>query len=137
MSSEQEIINGLLVEYKQQRDALVVMITDIEKIKMKIDNLLPEKLDNRSSIWFQERVKAITELFKAVLDMRKEISKSLKDEMEYRRKSYREDDKDYDDEDIRYLARRVEELRKSLRSAEQIKEGIVFPISIVQKEEVK
>jgi len=137
MSSEQEIINGLLVEYKQQRDALVVMITDIEKIKMKIDNLLPEKLDNRSSIWFQERVKAITELFKAVLDMRKEISKSLKDEMEYRRKSSREDDKDYDDEDIRYLARRVEELGKSLRSAEQIKEGIVFPISIVQKEEVK
>ena len=137
MSSEQEIINGLLVEYKQQRDALVVMITDIEKIKMKIDNLLPEKLDNRSSIWFQERVKAITELFKAVLDMRKEISKSLKDEMEDRRKSYREDDKDYDDEDIRYLARRVEELGKSLRSAEQIKEGIVFPISIVQKEEVK
>lgn len=109
-----QIISGLLEEFKEHRDAIKLMIVDLEKIKGKIDSLFPESLDKRYMRFFEEKVKSTTELFKALLDMRKEISKNIKDEIEIRRKSDRDDTDDGGIGgiiDVRQLAKQIEKFQ--------------------------
>lgn len=118
-------INELLVEFREHRDAIQTMVSDLEVIKDRIDSLFPDTLDKRYVKFFEEKVKATTELFKALLDMRKEIGKSLKDEIDIRRRM----DKDVGTEseiledlfDVRKLAKKVEKFQKS---SEDVKEKV-------------
>jgi len=105
-----DIIEGLLEEIKQQRIELKGMIEDLEKIKKHIDDLFPESLDKRFIRFFEEKVKAATGLFNSILDMRKEITKSLKDEIEIRRKLKSNEDDGDDGIDIEKIASKVEKL---------------------------
>jgi len=115
------IVDDLLKEFKEQRDALKEMITDLEKIKIKVDSLFPDNLTKRSIMYFEQKVKASTELFKALLDMRKEITKSVKDEIELRRKIIRGEEEDIDDLlNIREITRRVEKLQEKNKKVENI-----------------
>jgi len=82
----------LIGEYDGHRKAIKDMIIDLEKLKEKIDTLIPDKLDARYMRYFEEKIKAVTSLFNSLLDMRKEISKSIKDEIEIRRKVEKSDD---------------------------------------------
>ena len=77
----------LISEYDDHRIAIKEMIVDLEKFKKRIDMLLPESIDARYMRYFEEKIKAVTSLFNSLLDMRKEITKSVKDEIELRRKS--------------------------------------------------
>ena len=81
-----EKIDKLLLEYDSHRDKIRDMILDVEKIKEKIDILIPDSLDARYMRFFEEKVKSVTALYGSLLDMRKEITKSIKDEIEIRRK---------------------------------------------------
>ena len=112
--SEQEIIFELLDEFKKQRNAIMEMISDLERIKKNIDRLIPEQLDARYVRFFEEKVKSITELFKTLLDMRKEITKNLKDEIDLRRRLEIKDTLDDIEKiiDIRGLAGKVEQFKK-------------------------
>ena len=76
----------LIGEYDGHRKAIKDMIVDLERLKLKIDTLIPDKLDARYMRYFEEKIKAVTSLFNSLLDMRKEIAKSIKDEIEIRRK---------------------------------------------------
>ena len=86
MSSDINIIDQLLDEFKKSRDSIIKMIRDIEILYDKIGDIFPDKFDHRSRMFFQEKVKTITEFYKTILDMKKEIQKSIKDEIEIRRK---------------------------------------------------
>ena len=114
MANNEQLVAELLNEFKIHRDAIMDMIGDLEKIKINIDRLLPENLDARYVRFFEEKVKSMTALFNALLDMRKEITKSLKDEIEIRRKvHYSEKARDISDViDIRGLVNKVEDLQK-------------------------
>lgn len=115
MSGKNEkIVESLLAEFKVQRDAILVMINDLEGFKSKIDKLLPTSLDARYLRFFEEKVKSATELFKTILEMRKELQKSLKDEIELRRKiDIEEGGVGIEDTiDVRKIAERVEAFRK-------------------------
>lgn len=101
-----EKVDELLAEYQDQRMALKLMIDDLEKIKVKVDTILPERLDNRIVRFFEEKIKTISALFQIVLDVRKEILKSVKDEVEIRTKVSLGDDIEESLEDIRGLAKR-------------------------------
>lgn len=79
-------IESLLVEFDDHRVAIKAMIEDLESIRTKIDNLIPTSLDARYMRFFEEKVKSITALFNALLEMRKEIVKSVKDEVDIRRR---------------------------------------------------
>lgn len=83
---QNEKINELLVEFTSHRDAIHNMIKDLEAIRGKIDRLIPETLDARYMRFFEEKVKSVTNLFNSLLEMRKEIAKSVKDEIEIRRR---------------------------------------------------
>ena len=114
MQTTEQIIDELLTEFKKHRDAIMQMIGDIEKLKGKIDTLLPDQLDARYVRYFEEKVKTATEFFKTLLEMRKEIQKSLKDEIDIRRK-INVHEKALEIEDIiniRNLANKVEEFKK-------------------------
>jgi hypothetical protein len=105
-----QIINELLQEFKTHRASIMSMINDLEALKVNVDRLFPEKLDARYMRFFEEKIKSATELFKTLLEMRKEIQKSLKEEIDLRRKVDLEGD-DVDVEksiDIRGLAEKVQ-----------------------------
>jgi len=83
---QKEKIESLLVEFGSHRDAIKDMIVDLEKMREKIDTLIPENLDARYMRFFEEKVKTITQFFNSLLEMRKEIAKSAKDEIDIRRR---------------------------------------------------
>ena len=117
-------LEKLLDEYQEQRVSLKAIITDLEKFRIKIEKLFPESMDNRYVRFFDEKVKAVTELYKAILDIRKEITKNIKDEFDLVRKlelEEREDDNKVDD--IRALAKELEKLNKA-GSTESVSEQI-------------
>lgn len=115
-----QIVVSLLEEFKEHRAAIKLMISDLEKIKEKIDTLFPENLDKRYMRFFEEKVKSTTELFKALLDMRKEISKTLKDEIEIRRKLEKDDGDDGIEGmiNVRDLAKKIEGFQKQNKKIE-------------------
>jgi hypothetical protein len=80
-----EKLEVLINEFSLQRDELNVMIKDLEKIKEKIELLFPENLDKRYIRFFEEKMKSLTSLFGTILDIRKEIMKSVKTEFDLRK----------------------------------------------------
>jgi hypothetical protein len=124
---QQERIEYLLKEYDEHRAAIKDMIVDLEKIRERIDTLIPESLDQRYIRFFEEKVKSMTGLFTTLLEMRKEISKSVKDEIEIRRK-IKSDENLIDVEDmldVRSMARKVDDFRsESIKLQEQRLEKI-------------
>ena len=85
------------------------------KIKIKLGPIEVE-YEGSESFLKQELpalIKTVTELFKAILEMRKEITKSIKDEIEIRRKisDFGENGDLGEIKDIRGLAKEVEKLR--------------------------
>jgi len=111
---QQERIDFLLKEYDDHRDALKSMIVDLEKIRAKVDMLIPDSLDARYMRFFEEKVKSITGLFNSLLDMRREIAKSVKDEIEIRRK-IKGDDELIDIEDmldVRSMANKIDKFKE-------------------------
>lgn len=109
-----EIILELLKEFKIHRDAIMGMIDDLEKLKEHVDKLFPQKLDVRTMRFFEDKVKSATELFKALLEMRKEIQKSLKEEIDLRRKVEINDTEDDIEKliNIRDLADKVQDFKE-------------------------
>ena len=134
MSEVNNNINEKLIsEFSIQRDELVKMIQELEVLKQKIDRLFGDNLDHKYMRFFEEKVKSATELFKTILDIRKEIIKSLKDELEFRRKIDLNNNNDNPD-NINYddLAKKVELLNiakerfknnKNLKKIESFDEG--------------
>ncbi len=103
-------VEHLLLEFGDHRDAIKEMIEELNGIKKNIDRLIPAALDARYIRFFEEKVKSITHLFNSLLDMRKEIVKSVREEIDLRRK-LDVGDGNYDLEnliDIRKVAERVE-----------------------------
>ena len=116
-----DIIDGLLAQFQVQRDEILKMVGELEVIKGKIDQLIPNQLDKRYFRFFEEKVKAVTGFFNILLEMRKEITKTLKDEIELRRKvKIHEDDFDPEkDLDLHSIASKIERLNKKKVKAKE------------------
>ena len=84
MDSKQ--VEGLLEEYDDHRKAIKVMIKDLEGIKDMVDTIIPKTMEARYIRFFEEKIKTITALFNALLEMRKEVARSVREEIEIRRK---------------------------------------------------
>jgi hypothetical protein len=133
--NEYDKYEQLINEFKEQRDALKLMIVDLEKLKAKIEVLFPESLDKRYIRFFEEKVKSVTELFRAILDMRKEIAENAKDEFVLRQKLSGPELDDYEGVfDIRKIAQRVESLSKAKDKIEE-KFGIPDGGGIIEVDE--
>ena len=84
--NQDELVEELLLIFKEQRLELNSLIKDISKFREKLDTILPDKVENRYKFIFEEKIKAITNLYSAILSMRQEISKLAKNEIEIRKK---------------------------------------------------
>lgn len=80
------VIQNLLEDFATQRQALLQMVIDVEKLKDDIDKLFPEKLNARYAKFFEDKVKTAVSMFNVLLDIRKELLKTTKDEIDIRRK---------------------------------------------------
>jgi len=118
---QQERIDFLLKEYDDHRDAIKSMIADLEKIRVRVDTLIPDNLDARYMRFFEEKVKSITGLFNSLLEMRKEIAKSVKDEIEIRRRIKGDDDLiDIEDMlDVRSMANKIDKFKEDTVTAQK------------------
>jgi hypothetical protein len=101
------VIQSLLEDFQVQRDALNKMIEEIENLKENIDKLFPKKLDARYTKFFEEKIKTAVSMFNVVLDIRKELLKTTKDEIELRRKVTGKGDLN-DMIDVRKIAKSIE-----------------------------
>lgn len=114
-------IEKLLNEFDDHRVAIKDMIVELNGIKENIDRLIPASLDARYVRFFEEKVKSITHLFNSLLEMRKEITKSVREEIDLRRKLDVSEGK-YDLEniiDIRQVAKKVEGFREEQKKMKE------------------
>lgn len=116
-----ENLDLLIDEFKENRESLKNMILELNKFKEKIYLIFPDKVDARYIRFFEEKVKATTALFNAILDIRKEINKSLKDEIELKRRLDENENGEVESVDIRSLAAKIELLNRT----PEIKESII------------
>lgn len=132
MKLDNERTDALLKEYGDQRDALKLMIADLEKIKVKIDILFPERFDARYAKFFEEKMKSISALFQILLEIRKEILKSVKDELEVRKKVDIEKELEDSIENIRDLAKRVEKYQKDQKVILEEQNSVEKPLALLE-----
>lgn len=114
---EAKHVENLLKEFIDHRDAIKEMIKELDEIKKNVDRLIPTSLDARYVRFFEEKVKSITNLFNSLLEMRKEITKSVREEIEIRRKLETKDgiEEIEDAIDIRKVAKQVESFKEKQR----------------------
>jgi len=109
-----QTIQSLLLDFDEQRSALKHMIVDVEELKKDISKLFPERMDARYKRFFEEKVKTAVAMLNVLLDVRKELIKLTKDELEIRRRMAHGGREDLEEilagSDIRSIARRVEKL---------------------------
>lgn len=142
-----EKVTALLDEFAAHRDEIKRMIDEVDELRQDIDRLIPKKLDARYQRFFEEKVKSMTGFFSTLLDMRKEIIKSIKDEIELRRKlGATEDSINVEDAiDIRSVANKIAEFQKKadtlkekrLKKAQRETDQIVKSVDVTQLHEVK
>jgi len=115
------VFDQLLSEYIDHRREIKLLIVDLEKLRVRVETILPESYDKRYRFIFEEKMKAITILFSTILEMRKEIAKSIKDEFELRKKLIRSDAlEDLEDLlDVRKIAKEVDKFRDKKDAIEQ------------------
>jgi RNA polymerase-binding transcription factor DksA len=130
-----EKFENLLAEFAQHRDAIKAMIADLEKIRETIDKILPEKLDHRYKMLFEERIKTITSFYSSMLDMRKEITKSIKDEIELRRK-VRFDEKEVSVEDMLDVSKFADKVFQLSQKRKKLIEDSEYATKQVEIEEL-
>ena len=120
---QEKKIELLLCEFEYHRDSIKTMIVDLEEIKQHIDKILPKNLDARYIRFFEEKVKTITALFTSLLEMRKEIAKSVKDEIEIRRKIINKQE-EFDPDELLDIRKMTEQMDKFQESTKQLKERV-------------
>ena len=126
---QEEIALELVKEFKKIRADINKMIDDLEVNSAKITEIFPTELKSNFKWVFEQRVNTMTEIFKTLLEMRKELNKSLKDEIEIRRKigkGVRDIEEGLEDIlDIRKIVKKVESFqRKSKDMSEKIETKI-------------
>lgn len=130
-------VDELLEEYDEHRKAIKIMIKDLEDLKVNIDKIIPTSLEARYVRFFEEKIKTVTSLFNTLLEMRKEIARSVREEIEIRRKVDKGETQ-YEMEDffnVRDFANKIDDFKqeqKKLREKVEHKdlkdyEGIEIP----------
>ena len=120
---ETQQFEKLLDEFDDHRLAIKEMIEELNEIKKNIDRLIPASLDARYIRFFEEKVKSITNLFNSLLDMRKEIVKSVREEIDLRRKLDKSQG-DFDLENLIDIRRVVEKVESFKDDQQKLKEKI-------------
>jgi len=121
------IIQNLLEDFKIQRNALNAMVVEIESLKKNIDKLFPEKLDARYTKFFEEKIKTAVSMFNVILDIRKELLKTTKDEIDLRRRVTGKGNLN-DLIDVRKIAKSIENFDSKKNLLKRKTDNLVTPL---------
>jgi hypothetical protein len=80
------ISNALLEKLKASRTKLEDYSNEVETLRDDVLNLFPKQMDYRKKWVFEERIKTTSQFYDSLLRVRQEINKSIKEEIELRRK---------------------------------------------------
>src|SRR6056297_1650677 len=87
MAIDNNLFNELIEDYKINRDKLKQLAIEIEALKDRLDEIMPsDSRDFRQRYIMDEKIKIMSSVIGNLLDIRKEISKSIKDEIDMRNK---------------------------------------------------
>jgi hypothetical protein len=127
------VIQELLEDFSIQRQALLQMVEDVEELKKNIDKLFPEKLNARYAKFFEDKVKTAVSMFNVLLDIRKELLKTTKDEIDIRRKITGKGDLN-ELVDVRSLVKKMEKFDIKKETLKKKKEKLKKPSEILLEE---
>lgn len=92
-----DIVISLLIEFKEQREQIKGMVTEVEMLRDQMSMLFPEKINATTRKFLEDKIKTMVSFYNVLLDMRKEISKSVREELDFRR---RLENEEFDPDDI-------------------------------------
>ena len=112
--NQDEKINSLIDELSKSRNELMKYIVDLDDLRGKVGQMFPQGSDFRNKYALEEKMKTMSSLYSTVLSVRQEINKTIKEEIDIRRKL--ESGKDDEEIDIRSLAAAMEKHRSENKS---------------------
>ena len=104
-------IDALLSKYGKSRDELLSYLTDLDKLKTKIESIFPTTIDYRSKFVLEEKIKAMSAFFGTMLNVRQEYNRTIKDEITLRQKITDDENDDPQDIDVRAIADQVDKIQ--------------------------
>lgn len=104
-------IDELIVKMGVSREELEGDLKDLVGLKDKLQTLFPSEVNYRTKFILEEKIKAATSFYSAILNIRQEINKSVSSEIEIRRKLSSKTDSTAGFFDIRKLAEEIEEAK--------------------------
>lgn len=120
MSDHSIKMDELLKKLESSRDTLEVYVSDLETLKGKVHSIFPTDLTNYRNKWvLDEKIKASTQFFDSLLRLRQEINRTIKDEVEIRRKLVNREGDGLEEEDVRALADAINESLKKTKHNEK------------------
>ncbi len=108
-------VEKLLSEYSESRVELKKYMTDVDYMRSKVEQIFPNDSDYRNKFAMEEKIKTMSSFFSMLLNIRQEFNKSLKEEIELRRKLFAADNISGagSETDIRSAAEAIEEAIKN------------------------
>ena len=103
-------IEKLLKELSTSREELKKYITDVDILRNKISEMFPQNMDFRNRYVLDDKIKTMSSFYGILLNIRQEINKTIKEEIELRRKLKPGGDNTITD--IRQLAEMIENHNK-------------------------
>lgn len=114
-------IQNLIDQLGESRTALSKYMTDVDAIRTKVDQMFPTGSDFRNKWVMEEKIKATASFYSMLLNIRQEFNKTIKEEIEIRRKISTGDDSTESVVDVRSLARMIEDDQKKSKDSEDQK----------------
>ena len=112
-------IDDLLKQLSDSRDELSRYMIDVDSIRKKVDAIFPATQDFRNKFVLEEKIKAASSFYSTLLNIRQEFNKTIKEEIEIRRKISSSDSGE-SEIDVREIADRVEgELKDRQKTKEE------------------
>jgi hypothetical protein len=107
-------IESLIIELEKNRVNIRQKLTDLEGINTQVQKVFPSTLDYRNKFLVDDKVKIVTGFYSTLLNYIQELNRSIKEEIEIRRKNITGDE-ETKDQDIRNLVKQLK------------KDGLVVP----------
>jgi len=115
MSDQNPKIEELLTQFSESRNKLSEYMNDVDAIRKKVDGIFPTTQDFRNRFVLEEKIKAAASFYSTLLNIRQEFNKTIKEEIEIRRKIGNNDIEE-GDIDVRAVADQVEQMIKDKES---------------------
>ncbi len=114
-------IDDLLSKYESSRHELLSYLTDLDKLRSKVEAIFPQTIDYRSKFVLEEKIKTMSAFYSTMLNVRQEYNRSLKDEIGLRQRNIEDSSGNERDIDIRAVADEVDKIQKQKNKKEEEK----------------